>query len=112
MPAFWLYVVVVTLGLLYALLFHVLAALTAPAGWLLSLLLMLLFIVPVALVLRWLDSYEREPRSLVIGAFMWGALVVPLFAGLSNDAWGVVITKLFGGEFAYDWSAAMTAPPV
>ena len=89
MPAFWLFVVVIGLGVLYALLFHIVAFLTSPAGWVLSLLLMLLFIVPVALVLRWLDSYEREPRSMVIGAFLWGALVVPLFAGLATTrgAW-------------------------
>ena len=112
MPAFWLFVIAIVLGVLYALLFHVAAVLTAPAGWLLSVGLMLLFVVPVALVLRWLDQYEREPRSMVIGAFLWGLLVVPLFAGLGNDVWGVVITKLYGGEFAYDWSAALTAPVI
>ncbi len=112
MPAFWLFVVVLVLGLLYALLLNAFALITTPAGWLLSIVLMLLFIVPVALVLRWLDQYEREPRSMVVGAFLWGLLVVPLFAGLGNDAWGVVITKLGGGEFAYDWSAALTAPVI
>jgi RsiW-degrading membrane proteinase PrsW (M82 family) len=74
--------------------------------------LLILNIIAVVLVLRWLDQYEREPRAMVIGAFLWGLLVVPLFAGLGNDAWGVVITKVFGGEFSYDWSAAMTAPVV
>lgn len=112
MPAFWLLIAALVLGFLYAIVFHVLAFITSPPGWVLSILLMLLFIVPVGLVLRWLDSYEREPRSMVIGAFLWGSLVVPLFAGVSNDAWGVVITKLFGGEFSYDWSAALTAPIV
>jgi protease PrsW len=110
MPAFWLFVGALFLGVLYALVFHLIAIAEAPAGWLLSVGLLLLFVLPVALVLRWLDEYEKEPRSMVIGAFLWGLLVVPLFAGLGNDAWGVVITKLAGGEFAYDWSAALTAP--
>jgi RsiW-degrading membrane proteinase PrsW (M82 family) len=112
MPAFWLFVVALVLGALYAVLFHLFAAIVTPEGWLLSLGLMLLFIIPVALVIRWLDLYEREPRSMVIAAFAWGALVVPLFAGLGNDAWGVVITKLFGGEFSSNWSAALTAPVI
>ena len=112
LPAFWLFVVSISVGVVYALLFHLLAVFTAPAGWVLSILLMLLFVVPVALVVRWLDQYEREPRSMVVGAFLWGLLVVPLFAGLGNDTWGVVITRVFGGEFSYDWSAALTAPVI
>ena len=112
LPAFWLFVVSISLGVVYALLFNLLAIITAPAGWVLSILLMLLFVVPVLLVVRWLDQYEREPRSMVLGAFLWGLLVVPLFAGLGNDTWGVVITRVFGGEFSYDWSAALTAPVI
>jgi RsiW-degrading membrane proteinase PrsW (M82 family) len=98
------------IGLLYTLLVTFAELAVAPAGFVLSVVLMLLFIVPVVFVLRWLDQYEREPRSLVVGAFLWGLLVAPLFAGLGNDTYGVVITKLFGGEFAWDWSAAITAP--
>jgi RsiW-degrading membrane proteinase PrsW (M82 family) len=112
MPAFWLFVVAIVLGFLYSLLVTIAEILVAPAGFFLSVVLMLLYIVPVALVLRWLDQFEREPRSLVIGAFLWGLLVAPLFAGLGNDTYGVIITKVFGGEFAWDWSAAMTAPVI
>src|SRR4029079_7095890 len=81
-----------------------------PAGWLVSWLLLVLYSVPVLLVIRFLDSYEREPRSMMFGAFMWGFVVAILFAGLSNDLWGVVITKVGGVEFAKQWSAALTAP--
>jgi RsiW-degrading membrane proteinase PrsW (M82 family) len=47
---------------------------------------------------RWLDLYEREPRSLVVGAFLWGATVAVTFASFSNVSWGEAITKLFGAE--------------
>lgn len=110
--AFWLFVVAVGLGALYGGLLLVAGLLVSPIGLVLSIFLMLLYAVPVALVIRWVDLYEREPRSMVVGAALWGALVVPLFAGLGNDIWGVVIAKLGGGEFASRWSAALTAPVI
>ena len=97
MPAFWLLVVAIALGLLYALLVQLAELIMSPAGWLLSWALLLLYIAPVLLVIRWLDPYEREPRSMMFGAFLWGFLVAPLFAGFGNDLWGVVIAKLGGG---------------
>lgn len=100
------------LGGLYFLLTQLIEIVISPAGWALSWLLLLLYIVPVVLVVRWLDLYEREPRSLLIGAFLWGAIVAVMFSGLGNDAWGVVIAKLFGAEFASQWSAALTAPVI
>jgi RsiW-degrading membrane proteinase PrsW (M82 family) len=109
-PAFWLYVVAVAVGLLYALFVQLAELLISPAGWLLSWALLLLYIVPVLLVIRFLDSYEREPRSMMFGAFVWGFVVAVFFAGFSNDLWGVVITKLGGADFASEWSAALTAP--
>jgi RsiW-degrading membrane proteinase PrsW (M82 family) len=109
-PAFWLYAVVFALGFMFALLLQMLELLTSPTGWVVSWLLLLLYIVPVLLVIRWLDAYEREPRSMMAGAFLWGFLVAPLFAGFANDLWGIVIAKLGGADFAADWSAALTAP--
>lgn len=109
-PAFWLFVVALVAGGLYGLLLQFAAILTSPAGWLLSLVLLALYALPVLFVVRWLDVYEREPRSMLVGAFFWGYLVVPLFAGLGNDFWGVVIAKLAGADFAADWSDAITAP--
>jgi RsiW-degrading membrane proteinase PrsW (M82 family) len=111
-PAFWLLVVALVMGTLFSLLLLLFALSRSPAGLLLSIALMLFYIVPVALVVRWLDGYEREPRSLMIGAFLWGLLVAPLFSSLGNDFWGVVIAKLGGAEFASRWSSAITAPIV
>lgn len=110
--AFWLFVVMLVLGALYGLLFNAIALFISPVGWVLSWGLLLLYIVPVALVIRWLDLYEREPRSMVVGAFLWGALVSILFSGFGNDFWGVFITKVFGAEFSSNWSAALTAPVI
>jgi RsiW-degrading membrane proteinase PrsW (M82 family) len=112
MPAFWLFVVMAGIGLLYFALVQLLAVIISPAGWLLSWGLLILYVIPVVLVLRWIDLYEHEPRSMLIAAFLWGALVATFFAGLGNDFWGVVIARIGGGEFASQWSAALTAPPI
>ena len=111
-PAFWLYVIALFLGFLYTLIVQVLAIATSPAGWGLSWILLLLYILPVVLVIRWLDLYEREPRSMMIAAFLWGAIVAVTFSGFANDIWGIAIARLGGAEFAGEWSAALTAPPV
>ncbi|MDQ3492883.1 MAG: PrsW family intramembrane metalloprotease [Chloroflexota bacterium] len=110
-PAFWLFVLLLLTGPIYLLL-QVIYAATDPFGWLLSWGLMLLYVVPVVLVVRWLDLYEREPRSLVVAAFLWGAIVAVAFSSFGNVHWGSVITHLAGAEFASDWSAALTAPVV
>jgi RsiW-degrading membrane proteinase PrsW (M82 family) len=112
MPAFWLYLGLLLLAGALILFVQFVYATTAPVAWTLSWMLLLLYIVPVVLVVRRLDLYEREPRSLVIGAFLWGGCIAILFSGFGNDAWGNVITRLAGAEFASEWSAALTAPIV
>jgi len=47
-----------------------------------------------ALVLS-VDRYEREPWSMVLGAFGWGALVATLFAGIFNSINAVLLGELF-----------------
>jgi RsiW-degrading membrane proteinase PrsW (M82 family) len=48
----------------------------------------------------------------MIAAFLWGAIVAVTFSGFANDIWGIAIARLGGAEFAGEWSAALTAPPV
>ena len=110
--AFWLLVGLLAVGALYFLLEQLIYVLISPTGWLLSWVLLLLYILPVVLVVRWLDLYEPEPPSLMVGAFLWGALVAIPFSGFSNGLWGIVVAQLGGAEVAAYWSAALTAPVV
>jgi protease PrsW len=112
MPAFWLFAALVGAGLLYFLLEQLLWLSISTSGWLVSWVLISLYIVPVVLVVLWLDLYEPEPPSLMLGAFAWGALVAIPFSGVNNGIWGVVVTQLAGAEFASYWSPALTAPLV
>jgi RsiW-degrading membrane proteinase PrsW (M82 family) len=107
-PAFWLYVLVLVVSL-----FIVMGSLirgAAQGGLGLSFLILLVYAVPVILIVRILDLYEREPISLVIGALLWGGIAAIGISLRANTSWGRAIGQYYGPEFASKWSAALTAP--
>jgi len=110
LPAFWLFVGLLGLGLLYFALEQLIFVLISPVGWVLSWLLLVLYIVPVVLVVRGLDLYEPEPPALMVAAFLWGAVIAIPFSGFANSLWGIVVSQVGGAELAAYWSAALTAP--
>jgi protease PrsW len=59
---------------------------------------MVLAMLPVpfylALVL-WIDRYEKEPPTMLAGAFVWGATVATLFSYLTNSSYSAIIGSLF-----------------
>ena len=62
-------------------------------------------------LLRLTDHYERQPRTLVLAAFIWGATAATFaFALTANTAMLGIYPKLFGQPFAADWGPALTAP--
>ena len=74
--------------------------------------LLAIYAVPVYLLVNALDLFEREPRSLLIGALLWGAVIATFLSGRINDQWGEIVQKLFGAEFAREWGAALIGPGV
>lgn len=111
-PAFWLLVGLVILAGLMVAFEQVTYLTTAPGVWLLSYLLLFVYVLPTVLVVRALDLYEREPTSLMLASFLWGSTAAIQFSALSNVMWGAVIVRLAGPEFAAEWSGAITAPLV
>jgi RsiW-degrading membrane proteinase PrsW (M82 family) len=85
---------------------------SSTTAWLVGLVLLALYAVPVYLLVNTLDLFEREPRSLLIGALLWGGIIATFLAGRINDQWGEIVQKLFGAEFARDWGAAIVGPGV
>ena len=74
-------------------------------------LLLLLYIVPVLLVIRWLDAYEREPRSMMFGAFLWGFARRPPLRRLRQRPVGHRHRASSAARSSRpSWSAALTAP--
>lgn len=110
--AFWLFAVMLLIGGIGFVEEQLIFANISTTAWLVGVVLLALYAVPVYFLVNTLDLFEREPRSLLIGAVLWGALVATFLAGQINGEWSSIIQKLFGAEFARDWGAALVAPGV
>ena len=110
LPAFWLFVGIVVASGLVALAEQGLYLGISASGWTLSWLLLALYALPVFCVVYFLDLYERAPLSLVIAAFVWGAVAATTLSAVGNAGWGLTVARLGGPEFAARWTAALTAP--
>ncbi len=109
-PAFWGFALLLLVGGAYMLLFQLELFLGDPGGWTFSWLLLMLYLLPMFLVIYFLDFYDREPLSVVFGALLWGALVATTLSLVGNGEWVQVVARLGGPDFAADWAPAL-APP-
>jgi RsiW-degrading membrane proteinase PrsW (M82 family) len=108
-PAFWFYAVIMVGTLIGAIIRQAGLAEISAGGWLLAWLLVLVYAVPMIVLIYRLDLYEREPLSLVLGAFLWGGFAATTFAGYANPGWDTLLNDLLGTT-ANRWSAAIVAP--
>ncbi|MBU0510391.1 MAG: PrsW family intramembrane metalloprotease [Chloroflexi bacterium] len=73
-------------------------------------------IVPMlffAWILYWVDRYEKEPKILLGGVFLWGAMVSAGMAFIVNTLLGVGVYLVTGSEAITDLATgALVAPPV
>ncbi len=107
-PAFWIYVGFVGFGVVT--IAQVLTQLSevSRSGWALSWLLLTIYALPVFVLIYRLDLYEREPLSLALGAFAWGAFAATALS-LRAAGWDRVVADAFGAGFAARWGPALTA---
>jgi RsiW-degrading membrane proteinase PrsW (M82 family) len=110
-PAFWVFAVFLLYGV--GRMIHALAQLSAVSrsGWALSWLLLALYAGPLFLLIYYLDLYEREPVSVAVAAFLWGAFAATALA-LDAGGWDEVLAQLTDPAFAARWGPALTAPIV
>lgn len=110
-PAFWVFIVGLTIGTVTII--GTLADLSqvSRSGWYLAWGLLAIYAVPVGIVVYRLDLYEREPIPLAIAAFAWGALGA---TGLSIRAagWSEVLAGVAGGDVASVWGPAVLIPVI
>lgn len=70
-----------------------------------------LYTVPFWLFINHVDRFEPESRKLTVLAFVWGGLGATFgMAVTANDPIRSIYGKVLGQAFAFDWSAALTAP--
>jgi RsiW-degrading membrane proteinase PrsW (M82 family) len=89
----------------------------SPTDWLIAIALALaLGIIPMviyAAVLTLFDPYEKEPPALMVGVFLWGAVVAAGAAILINTTFGVGLLFATGSEaLAMGGTAVLVAPLV
>ena len=110
-PAYWLFLILAGLGMLVFLVEE--AAMSAlTTAFALSWALMAVYAVPVAVVVYRLDLFEREPKSMLAGAIIWGGVIATSLAIIANEAWLSVIGKVTSPDFATQWGAAIVGPGV
>ncbi|HWK26780.1 MAG TPA: PrsW family intramembrane metalloprotease [Solirubrobacter sp.] len=108
---FWLYVVFVVLGAIHFIDYFDRGASVVGVGLGAGATATALYGLIFLALLRLGDHYERQPRNLVLTAFVWGAIPATfLFALTANTAMLAIYPKLFGQAFATDWAPALTAP--
>jgi RsiW-degrading membrane proteinase PrsW (M82 family) len=110
-PAFWLFCLLLAFGTLFFVIEQIFMA-GLPAAWLLSWGLVLLYAIPVALLIYRLDLFEREPKTMLAGALLWGGIVATGLAVFANEAWLSVVGKVTSPEFATQWGPAIVGPGV
>lgn len=80
-------------------------------GFILSVIFGFLPMLVFAFFVYWLDRYEKEPRHLLGGAFVWGAVVAAGFAFFINTLLGAGIFVLTGSDLiAQQTTGSLIAP--
>lgn len=111
-PAFWLYVGVIAICAILLANQEFTYLRYSPVGFVIGALLLALFAVPIFILIGVLDLFEREPLSLMIAAFLWGAIAVLPLALATNNSLIELWIKLFGQGIGIGWLVAIIPPPV
>ena len=111
-PAFWLFLVLLVFTALTIFTEESTYLRVFPSGWIFSIVLLAVYVLPLLFAIYILDLFEREPLTLILAAFVWGGIVATGLAITVNTNLLEVLAKLFGPNFAQTWGVAIVAPPV
>jgi RsiW-degrading membrane proteinase PrsW (M82 family) len=109
-PAFWLYLVLlVAFGAMTLLGYVPKIVEIGPIPSLVAFGLVALWTLPILWFIRRLDLFEKEPISLLIAAFVWGAVIATGSASIANGGFTVALAKL-DPDLQEVWDAALSGP--
>lgn len=110
--AFWVYSILVVAGVLLTVKFYVTPGVRAyDRSFGFGVIAFALYTVPFWLFLRHEDRFTSVPPKLALAAFVYGSTAsISAFAALANDSIRSLWAKAADQAFAFDWSAALTAP--
>jgi RsiW-degrading membrane proteinase PrsW (M82 family) len=70
-----------------------------------------IYTIPWLVLLAYHNRYTRQPGSLLVAAFVWGAAAATFWIALpANGAFLSLYGKAFGQGWVTDWGAGLTAP--
>jgi RsiW-degrading membrane proteinase PrsW (M82 family) len=81
-------------------------------GFLLSLFFGFIPMFLFAYLLYWIDRYEKEPKLLLIGTFIWGAVVAAGVAFIVNTVLGLGVYMFTGSDMATELTTGSIIAPV
>lgn len=81
-------------------------------GFLLAILLSFIPAFSYAAILYWLDRFEKEPGRMLLGAFLWGAVVATGGALIWSSVFEYSIFALTGSETIADFSGTALVAPI
>jgi RsiW-degrading membrane proteinase PrsW (M82 family) len=110
-PAFWVFAAFLVYGVVRMVVALGQLASVSRSGWALSWILLVVYAAPLVVLIYYLDLYEREPVSVAIAAFLWGAFAATALA-LDAGGWDEVLANLTTPGFAVRWGPSLTAPVV
>jgi len=110
-PAFWVFAAFLVYGVVRMVIGLGQLASVSRSGWALSWLLLVIYAAPLVVLIYYLDLYEREPVSVAIAAFLWGAFAATALA-LDAGGWDEVLANLTTPGFALRWGPSLTAPVI
>jgi RsiW-degrading membrane proteinase PrsW (M82 family) len=108
-PAFWVFAAFIAYGVVRLATALLDLSGIASSGWALAWALVAVYALPAFVLVYELDLYEREPVSMMLGAFAWGAFAA---TALSLDAagWNEVLALAGGADAAARWGPVLVAP--
>jgi RsiW-degrading membrane proteinase PrsW (M82 family) len=109
-PAWWLFTVLITFGLVELLLIFGPGAVRHPAPLLFAAVIFGLHGAFLIWILRHLDYLEPEPVALLAAALAWGGIVATSNAVRANIAADSILTKLYPLTFVQQWGPAIEGP--
>jgi protease PrsW len=65
-----------------------------------------------AVLIYWMDRFEKEPKRLLGVVFLWGALIAAVFAFLLNTLFGIGILLVTGSETAAEFTTGSLIAPM
>jgi len=109
-PAYWLFVVLVFVGVAIVGSQQLGYVATYPQAWFLSILLLAAVAIPVGVIVYRLDQFEPEPAALIAVALLWGGVVALSFAAIANSSALTFLQNILPSKQVDSWGAALVAP--